>query len=76
MLDIESDIYHQPHTVFWPTDEAFSRLPNDIQERLFDSRKNTDKDYIRDIMNYHIIQKIKVISGFLSIFWKQNYHTL
>jgi hypothetical protein len=27
-------------------------------------------------MNYHIIQKIKVISGFLSIFWKQNYHTL
>ncbi len=58
MLDIESDIYHRPHTMLWPTDEAFSRLPDDIQKQLSD--KNNEKDYIRDIVNYHIIEKTKV----------------
>ena len=58
MLDIGSDIYHRPLTLFWPTDKAFSLLPIELQERLKD--KMNEKDYIRDIINYHIIQKTKV----------------
>ena len=54
MLDIASNIYYRPHTTFWPSDEAFSRLPADIQGQL------SDKDYARDIINYHIIEKTKV----------------
>jgi hypothetical protein len=57
MLDIASNIYNRPHTTFWPSDEAFSRLPGDIQGQL------SDKDYARDIINYHIIEKTKVCIG-------------
>jgi hypothetical protein len=73
MLDIASNIYYRPHTTFWPSDEAFSRLPADIQGQL------SDKDYARDIINYHIIEKTKVYIDYVdtvpdSFPWRRKKH--
>ena len=54
MLDVVSNPYQQPYTMFWPSDDAFSRLQEDLQKQL------SNKEYARNIINYHVIQKTKV----------------
>ena len=58
MLEVATNIYYRPHTVFWPSDEAFARLPQDIHRRLFDDKNYTSVRL--DIINYHIIEKTEV----------------
>ena len=45
-----------PYTVFAPTDEAFSKLPNGEIEKIM-----KDKEKLTDILTYHVIAK-KVFS--------------
>ncbi|XP_028407950.1 stabilin-2-like isoform X3 [Dendronephthya gigantea] len=54
MLDVVANPYQEPYTMFWPSDDAFSRLENDLKRQL------SNKEYARNIINYHIIQKTKI----------------
>ena len=39
-----------PYTIFAPTDEAFSKLPNGTMEKIMN-----DKEKLTDILTYHVI---------------------
>jgi uncharacterized surface protein with fasciclin (FAS1) repeats len=39
-----------PYTIFAPTDEAFSKLPNGTMEKIM-----KDKEKLTDILTYHVI---------------------
>jgi len=39
-----------PFTVFGPTDEAFSKLPNEVLKRL-----QKDKKLLTDVLMYHVV---------------------
>ena len=65
MLDVVSNRYFRPFTMFWPTDEAIDRLPGDIKDRLLSGNYTTE---LRNILSYHIISQTKV-SNLLVLFF-------
>jgi uncharacterized surface protein with fasciclin (FAS1) repeats len=42
-----------PYTVFAPTDEAFDRLPQDVQDALM---KQENQGLLKDLLEYHVIE--------------------
>ncbi|XP_046840914.1 stabilin-2-like isoform X2 [Xenia sp. Carnegie-2017] len=62
--------YKRPHTMFWPTNEAITSLPEDIRSQLFNNM-----EYARKIISYHIIDGTNVtateVLGYAGGLWRK-----
>ncbi|KFP52029.1 Stabilin-2, partial [Cathartes aura] len=59
LLGLINDPIHKPVTLFWPTDTAIRRLPQEQQDFLF-KKSNTDK--LVQYLKFHIIRDAAVLA--------------
>ncbi|POI35713.1 hypothetical protein CIB84_000535 [Bambusicola thoracicus] len=59
LLGLIHDPIHKPVTLFWPTDAAIRRLPQEQQDFLF-KKSNTDK--LVQYLKFHIIRNAEILA--------------
>uniref|UniRef100_A0A8C9EHP5 Stabilin 2 n=1 Tax=Pavo cristatus TaxID=9049 RepID=A0A8C9EHP5_PAVCR len=59
LLGLINDPIHKPVTLFWPTDAAIRRLPQEQQDFLF-KKSNTDK--LVQYLKFHIVRNAEILA--------------
>uniref|UniRef100_A0A8C3H2Z2 Uncharacterized protein n=1 Tax=Corvus moneduloides TaxID=1196302 RepID=A0A8C3H2Z2_CORMO len=60
LLPLLGDPVHRPFTLFWPTDAAFSALPESRQKFLY---RREHRDVLASFLKAHMIRDTKIVAG-------------